>query len=167
MKPTLSTVPTDSVIYQRLQGASFYDCHAMAIPPTELSALALYLQVVAHTPGWVNTLMALRNRMVQLVGLKNLGHLGDVDANKPAADYRVGDRVGIFSIIHLTDDEVILTDIDKHLKVELSVRKQPGKVSISTVVHTHNALGRFYMLFVAPLHRRIVPATLRGASFAA
>lgn len=165
MTAKISTVPPDSVIYQRLQGASFYDCHAIDIPPTDKSALALYLQVVADTPGWVNALMALRNRMVQLVGLKNLGHLGDVDAGKPAIDYRVGDRVGIFSIIHLADEEVILTDIDRHLRVELSLRKQPGKVSISTVVHTHNLLGRFYMLFVTPLHRRIVPATLRRAKF--
>lgn len=64
MIPTISTVPPDSVIYQRLQGASFYDCHAMDIPPTDKSALALYLQVVADTPGWVNALMALRNRAV-------------------------------------------------------------------------------------------------------
>ncbi|MET0321555.1 MAG: DUF2867 domain-containing protein [Duganella sp.] len=167
MNPTTATVPPDSIIFQRLQGASFYDCYALDIAPSDETALAMYLQVVAHTPGWVNALMALRNRMVQLAGLKNLGHLGDVDPSKPATAYRLGDRVGIFSIVHLSDEEVILTDIDKHLKVELSVRKHPRKVSVSTVVHTHNALGRFYMLFVAPLHRRIVPATLRRARFAA
>lgn len=163
MHPYLSPVPPDSIIFQRLHGADFYDCHAMSIPATGQSALALYLQVVAGTPRWVNALMALRNRVVQLAGLKNLGHLGDVDPAKPASAYRLGERVGIFSIVNLSEEEVILTDIDRHLKVELSVRRHESKVSVSTVVHTHNALGRFYMLFVAPLHRRIVPATLRRA----
>jgi hypothetical protein len=30
----------------------------------------------------------------------------------------------------------------------------------TTIVQTHNMLGRVYMAFVAPMHRRIVPATL-------
>ena len=77
---------------------------------------------------------------------------------------RAGDLVGIFSIVYLSNAEVILCDIDKHLKVEVSVCKAADKVSVSTVVHTHNTLGRIYMLFVAPLHRRIVPASLRQAS---
>lgn len=29
-----------------------------------------------------------------------------------------------------------------------------------TIVQTHSLLGRVYMAFVAPMHRRIVPATL-------
>nr|WP_233224772.1 DUF2867 domain-containing protein [Thiomonas sp. X19] len=33
-------------------------------------------------------------------------------------------------------------------------------LAVSTVVHLHNLLGRVYMLLVAPIHRRIVPATL-------
>ena len=154
-------VPPQSEIAKRLPGADFHDCYEMAIAPTDESALALYLQVVATTPAWVNTLMALRNRIVRFVGLKNLGHLGDFKAGKAAGDYQVGDRVGIFSIRHLSEQEVILGDTDKHLNVEVSVCKLNDKVAVSTIVHTHNTLGRFYMLFVAPIHRRIVPATLR------
>jgi len=154
-------VPPQSEIAKRLPGADFYDCYETAIMPTDESALALYLQVVAATPEWVNTLMALRNRIVQFVGLKNLGHLGDFKAGKPAGDYRVGDRVGIFSIRYLSEHEVILGDADKHLNVEVSVCKLNDRVAVSTVVHTHNMLGRVYMLFVAPVHRLIVPATLR------
>jgi hypothetical protein len=154
-------IPPQSEIAKRLPGADFHDCYETAIAPTDKSALALYLQVVSTTPAWVNTLMALRNRIVSVVGLKNLGHLGDFTTSKPADAYRIGDRVGIFSIRYLSDEEVILGDSDKHLNVEVSVCKLNGRVAVSTIVHTHNMLGRFYMLFVAPLHRRIVPATLR------
>jgi hypothetical protein len=156
-----TAVPPQSEIAKRLPGADFHDCYETAIGPTDESALALYLRVAATTPAWVNTLMALRNRIVRFVGLKNLGHLGDFKAGKTAGDYRVGDRVGIFSIRYLSEQEVILGDSDKHLNVEVSVCKLQDRVAVSTVVHTHNMLGRFYMLFVAPIHRRIVPATLR------
>jgi hypothetical protein len=160
-----TAIPQHSEIARHLGGADFQDCYQVAIAPTSLSALELYLQVVAATPRWVNAMMTLRNRIVQFVGLKNLGALGDTDHAKPAGAYRLGDRVGIFSIIYLSEHEVILGDADKHLNVEVSVCKLPDKVAVSTVVHTHNALGRIYMLFVAPAHRRIVPATLRNAGF--
>ena len=34
-------------------------------------------------------------------------------------------------------------------------------LEVATVVHTHNAFGRLYMLPVAPVHRLIVPHLLR------
>jgi hypothetical protein len=165
MNITTTAVPPHTQIAGKLRGADFHDCYETDLAPTALTALELYLRVVATTPGWVNTAMALRNRIVQLAGLKNLGLLSDIDQSKPASAYNVGDRVGIFTIAYLSEQEIILGDSHKHLNVNLSVCKLPGKVAVSTVVHTKNALGRLYMLFVAPAHRRIVPATLRKASF--
>jgi hypothetical protein len=159
-------VPSESVIHRRLKGAYYYDCYSQEVPPGSGTALELYLKVVATTPAWINALMALRNRVVRLAGLKNLGHLGDFDKNKPASNYHLGDRVGIFSIVYLSDEEIILGDSDKHLDVEVSVCKVDSRVAVSTVVHTHNALGRFYMLFVTPLHKRIVPASMKQARLA-
>lgn len=160
-------IPADAQISRYLPGADFHDCYQLPLPDssTPPSALALYLDVVSRTPAWVDALMATRNRAVALVGLKNLGQLGAVDRAKPAEAYRVGDRVGIFKLLQLSDDEVILGDADKHLEVRLSVfrrRSAAGpSVAVSTVVHIHNLLGRVYMLAVAPVHKRIVPAMLR------
>ncbi|HEY0587344.1 MAG TPA: DUF2867 domain-containing protein, partial [Pseudoduganella sp.] len=81
---------------------------------------------------------------------------------KPASEYRVGDRAGIFSLLYLSEDEVLLGDSDKHLDVVLSVCKLPqGVVSVSTIVHVHNWLGRLYMLPVTPLHKIIVKTMLK------
>jgi len=38
-------------------------------------------------------------------GLKNLGGLRGVDPGKPLADYRPGQRVGIFTLISVSDDD--------------------------------------------------------------
>ena len=163
-RPVLATaVPPHSEIARHLPDSDFHDCYELAIAPTGRTALALYLDVVARTPGWVDRLMALRNRVAGWFGLKNLGHLNGATARRPASEYKLGDRVGIFSILYLSDEEVILGDKDKHLQVRVSVRKLAGPrsaIAVATVVHIHNLLGRVYMLFVAPVHRRIVPAML-------
>lgn len=161
-----SNVPLESAIDERLPGAYFYDCYAIAVPNTSRTALGHFLTAVANTPPWVNRLMALRNKLVQLVGLKDLGGLGGFDRSKPESAYAPGDRVGIFTIISNTDNEALLGDCDKHLDVVLSVFKSPpcsnsiSSISITTVVHVRNLLGRVYMLPVTPLHKLIAPAVL-------
>jgi hypothetical protein len=166
MKTTVSKVelPAASAIARELPGAYFHDCYAVAVNNQGRSAIETYLAAVSKTPRWVNALMALRNTLVALLGLKNLGHLGALTAAKPASSYQVGDRVGIFSLLLLTHDEIILGDNDHHLsvKVSLSTRTQglQQEVLLATVVHVHNRLGRIYMLLVAPVHRLIAPAML-------
>jgi hypothetical protein len=100
------------------------------------------------------------------VGLKNQGSFAQgVDQKKPAAAYQAGDRMGIFTVMHVANDEFIMGDDDKHLKVQISVCKTmvDGRLQlvVSTVVHEHNWLGWVYMLFVGPAHKIIAPATVR------
>ena len=154
-------VPSSSIVYRYLPAAYFADCYELKSTPSDSSALEFYLRNVAQTPRWVNALMLIRNRIVGLFGLKNLGTLGAVDANKTAADYQVGERVGIFSIYYLSHNEVILTDADKHLTAKVSFYKNNDTVAASTVVHTHNWAGRIYLFFVVPVHRIIVPRMLK------
>lgn len=163
-KPVRCDIPSGSHIAQSLAHNDFADSYRFDDLWPDMDALQTYLHIVARTPGWMNTLMALRNQAVRLVGLKHLGNLSTGIGNKPASAYQVGDRVGIFSLKHLHSDEVIVFDDDKHLRVQLSLLKHQvsGKpvVSLSTVVHIHNRLGRFYMAIVGPVHSVIVPRML-------
>jgi hypothetical protein len=154
-------VPAASRLHGATASAHFHDSYRMAVAPDCRSALQFYLDTVVHTPAWVDRLMALRNAVVSRIGLKDLGALGAFDRSKPASAYRAGDRVGIFTLLHVSDDEVILGDSDRHLDVQVSVYRSHGELAMSTVVHVHRMLGHVYMLFVAPVHRRIVPAVMR------
>ncbi|PRC92059.1 DUF2867 domain-containing protein [Solimicrobium silvestre] len=157
-------VPVNSQISQHLENAHFYDAFQLNLAPCKRTALEIYLEVIAKTPSWISFLMALRNRAAPMFGLKDLGPLGNVQSCKPSTSYRVGDRVGIFTIHSMTDDEVILTDSDKHLEAKISVCKSlhgtANAVTVSTVVHVHNLLGHVYLFFVVPFHKRIVPSML-------
>lgn len=165
-RATPATVPPASAINARLPGAYFHDCYLISVPDQTQTALSYFLTALTHTPPWVDSLMALRNKMVRLVGLKDLGGLGQLNPSKPASVYVPGDRVGIFTLISNAPDEALLGDRDKHLDVVLSVYKHPPgqdgvqSISVTTVVHVHNLLGRIYMLPVTPLHRLIAPAML-------
>jgi hypothetical protein len=163
---TRSDVPSESAINARLSGAYFYDCHTVAVHDATQTALGYFLSALASTPRWVDGLMALRNKMVRLVGLKDLGGLSELGQLKPASEYQPEERVGIFTLISNSPNEALLGDNDKHLEVVLSIYKHPPgtdgvqSVSVTTVVHIKNVLGRIYMIPVAPLHRLIAPAVL-------
>jgi hypothetical protein len=161
-------VPPASEIARQLPGAYFYDSYEGVLQPADAakSAMELSLQTFLKTPVWVDVAMRLRNRVGALVGFKNLGALSALDRDKKRSDYRVGDRVGIFTLQYLSENEVILGDSDKHLDVSVSVckltRNGVVSVAVSTVVHVHNRWGNLYMFFVGPAHKVIAPTTLRN-----
>lgn len=161
-----ANVPASSELYKTLSDAYYSDSYAFHSTKTDRVALQVWLDHASQIPSWVNILMASRNKIVSLFGLKNIGHLGDLDVNKLTSEYKVGDKVGIFTLLFLSDHEIILGDSDKHLDVRISVYTmvdKPSFVSISTVVHVHNFFGKLYMFFVAPLHKVIVPSSIKRA----
>lgn len=166
--PAKTCVPKSSAIAAYLPGAYFHDSWAIAAEDPSLSALGQFLRALLATPPWVNQLMSIRNNAVSALGLKNLGTLSQLDQAKPASAYQAGERVGIFTLIANSADEALLGDKDKHLDVVLSVHKaaeeKSGRVlvTVTTVVHVHNWLGRLYMLPVAPMHRIIAPTVLKA-----
>ena len=158
--------PPGSRIAAMLPGAYFHDAWAMTASQPELTALDQFLLAARKTPRWVEACMGLRNRVVRRLGLKDLGGLSSLAAHRTARDYRPGDRVGIFTLFDNDPDEALLGDRDRHLDVMLSVHKsaptatQPVFVTVTTVVHVHNLLGRLYMLPVTPMHKLITPVVL-------
>lgn len=159
-------VPPQSVLAPSLATADFADSYLLPDPDPARGLLQTYLALSARTPAWMAALMALRNRVVRLVGLKDLGGLAARQRGKPAEAYRIGDRVGIFTLEQQRPDELVIGDRDQHLHVRLSLLRlaQPGggsRLALSTVVHEHNRLGRIYMWVVGPVHSLIVPLMLR------
>ncbi|OEE63801.1 hypothetical protein A1OO_09760 [Enterovibrio norvegicus FF-33] len=156
-------IPNHVMLKQYSDQASFSDNHVREIPYQGETAMDIYLQVMNNTPKWVGALMRLRNRITSAIGLKHLGNFDDFAPVK--TDYKVGDRVGIFTMIYHSPVEVIMEDQDKHLDVKVSFHITPNgnraTVTASTVVHVKNRLGNVYMFFVGPIHKLIVPATLK------
>lgn len=166
-KPYPGTPAQGSLIAQRLAGASFHDTWCVPSMDAQQSALGHFIGAATSTPGWIEACMKARNRVGKMVGLKDLGTLSAIDPDKPAKDYRRGDRMGIFTMLENTFDEALFGDSDTHLNVVLSLHRQPHPddgqgvlIRLTTVVHVKNWLGHLYMLPVAPMHKLITPAVL-------
>ncbi|MEG2802569.1 DUF2867 domain-containing protein [Stenotrophomonas sp.] len=153
-------VPVDAgnVLHAQRPGADFVHACQAAVPRAGRSALQAYRDMAATVPAWFDGLMAVRNRGMRLLGMK---HLGSLRAVPDAPDPRPGDRLGIFTVQQCTPDAIVLEDDDRHLHVQVALQWRGDWLEIATVVHTHNAFGRLYMLPVAPIHRWIVPRLLR------
>ncbi|MFA7268770.1 MAG: DUF2867 domain-containing protein [Sterolibacterium sp.] len=157
-------VPKHSEIGKHLAGAQAFDAFAVPLDGRRRSALEIYIEVMASSPEWINCLMAVRNRAVGLFGLKPLGRLNDIDTARKPETYRVGNRVGIFSIVYLAEREVILVESDRHLEAKVSLclsgEGQDSSAVLSTVIHVRNLLGHAYLLAVWPAHKLMFPAML-------
>jgi len=167
-RPREVPMPLTGRVAELQKGADFCDAWCVDSDAVQRSALELFIEAAKQTPRWVSTCMDIRNRVVARLGLKDLGGISAVPDKNAASAYRVGERVGIFTLIENSFDEALLGDSDKHLDVVLSVQRQAHPdgqritVTVSTVVHIHNLLGRLYMLPVKPMHRLIVPTVMRA-----
>jgi len=148
--------------FPRIDYADAYRVRLPAGSPRDIDSLTRAL--LGAAPGWVRALMALRDRLVGLIGLKTSKR--GVRGLERAA-FQPGESFGIFRVFARTADEIMLGEDDRHLDFRVSVLLQRERGAdwavVTTVVRFHGWFGRAYFLPVRPLHRLIVPAMLRSA----
>jgi Protein of unknown function (DUF2867) len=128
-----------------LAGAQFVDAYSIAIDGAALDARQAAEKMLARAPRWIEMLLALRNFLVAPLGLKTSA------PDEPGAR----DIIGIFPVVRQTPDRLVAGLNDKHLDFRLVVDVA------TTLVLTHNLLGRTYLAIIRPFHRLVVPAMLR------
>ena len=140
-----------------LAGAQFTDAFRVSINGINLNARRAAEKLLAHNPGWIDALLRLRNTLVRPFGLKTSGF------GEPAS----GGMIGIFPVISETPERIVAGFDDRHLDFRVVVdveASRPGhRVTATTLVRTHNLLGRAYLAVVLPFHRLIVRSLLRHA----
>ncbi|WP_338694355.1 DUF2867 domain-containing protein [Bradyrhizobium sp. 26S5] len=140
-----------------LAGAQFIDAFRIATTHRDLDARHAAEAMVARQPRWIEWLIALRNLLVAPLGLKTSG----------AADGVARDMIGIFPVVSETPERLVAGFNDKHLDFRLVVDVAPEgparSITATTLVLTHNRIGRAYLAVILPFHRLIVPAMLRKA----
>jgi len=138
-----------------LAGAQFVDAFSITLDDDALDARHAAAKMLGHQPRWIKGLMSLRHRLVTPFGLKTSAPAGTGAA----------DTVGIFPIVSETSDRLVAGFDDKHLDfrvvVDVTTAGQTQRVTATTLVLTHNLLGRVYLTIVLPFHRLIVRALLR------
>lgn len=146
-----------------LDGLDYADAFWIGREIRDLEQLTDFSRAVFGVPPLsVRALFHLRNRIASLFGLRTSGDpTPERSANPPGLE----DRVGLFTVMGVADDELVLGEDDRHLDFRVSVLRQdgPGRpgVTVTTLVHFHNLLGQAYFAAVKPFHRLIVPVMMR------
>ena len=152
---TVHEVPPAVDTNTLLAGAQFVDAYCVAVDDRTLDARHAAECMIGRLPRWAEVLISLRNILVAPFGLKTSG------ASKTAPR----EMIGIFPIVSQTPDRLVAGFNDKHLDfrvvVDVATSGATQKVTLTTLVLTHNRLGRTYLAVIMPFHRLIVRTLLR------
>jgi hypothetical protein len=159
-------LPSQSAIATAFKSVNLADAYSIQLPsgasknPDVLARFIFSVQ-----PSWIGALTNVRDAIVAGLGLKTARQLATLSGD-PAAR-----RISIFRVFGTSETEVVLGENDKHLDFRVSILCTPdsppstgSQLTLSTVVHCHNRLGRTYLSVIAPFHRQVVKASLRRAA---
>lgn len=138
-----------------LAGAQFIDAFRVEIGAAAVDAREACTRMVLHGPRWIDALTRLRNLLVTPLGLKTSGE------GAPAP----GGLIGLFPVVSETPERLIAGFNDHHLDFRLVVDvggdATGRQVTSTTLVRTHNLLGRTYLALIMPFHKLVVRSMMR------
>lgn len=155
-----SMCPPDSQLPDFLAKTDFEDAFAFKVPASGYTMEEIYLKVFNTAPSWVEYALRLRNLLVAPFGLKT-----EIEQDKTPL-VREGEKVGIFKIYKIYENELIAGENDKHLNFRVSVHrstKAPTTLTVTTIVQYNNSLGKAYMTLIRPIHKMVVKSILKSA----
>jgi Protein of unknown function (DUF2867) len=139
-----------------LAGAQFADAFRITVTDAKLDARGAAERIFSRSPRWVKLLLDLRNSIVAPFGLKT----------SAAREAKAGGMVGMFPVLSETPQQLIAGFNDHHLDFRVVVDVNPvdggrdQQVTTTTLVLTHNRLGRAYLMVIMPFHRLIAKSML-------
>jgi hypothetical protein len=152
-----SDVPSGSMLSRDvIEHAYFRDSYRAPLNRRDLGIVDVFFAIFAHHPLWMKLLLIVRNKIASFAGLdaptaSEILHVEIKDR------YVVGEKIGVWPIFALSEDEVVAGRNNKHMDFRLSVLKVPDgdrtSVVVSTICTVHNRFGKLYLFFVVPFHR--------------
>jgi len=154
-------VLVDTRLANLLPDTSFADAYRISgVMPVLNARQASQAIFDVPPPRWAEALMAVRNRVVGWFGLK---------PGVRRVSSAGGDMIGMFPVLAESAGEMLLGLDDRHLDFRVAVTVLPAdpdarQITLTTVVRTHNLLGRVYLAVILPFHRVIVRSMLNRAA---
>lgn len=148
--------------------ATWSDAWEAPLTRRDATAFDLFTATMGPQPVWLDAALRLRDLIGGLFGIRPVGAFSqETRANPPdRASVAKGDRLGIFTVLDIEDDELFVGEDDRHLDYRLVFQRdmEGGRFVVAMMLRTHNLLGRLYMLPVSPVHRHLVRRMLLQAS---
>jgi len=157
MKILKTIIPEQSEYKNFINQIDYSDTFKMIVENQNISIESIYIDMFATMPKWINQLMFVRNKIVGIFGLK-------VESLMPKkmTTLKVGEKIGMFTIYFISENEVIAGEDDKHLNFRVSILRIDEEVMVSTFVKYNNLFGKIYMFLIMPFHQMIVIAMMKN-----
>ncbi|MCA6113148.1 DUF2867 domain-containing protein [Bradyrhizobium cenepequi] len=160
-------VPPGSMLSREvIEHAYFRDSYRAPLSRRELDIVDVFFGIFAHHPLWMKLLLIVRNKVASLAGL-DAPTTSEVLNVEIKDRYVVGEKIGVWPIFSLSEDEVVAGRNNKHMDFRLSVLKVPDgdrtSVVVSTICTVHSLSGKLYLFFVVPFHRYGVQKLMANA----
>ncbi len=152
-------LPEQSVIKHFIESLDYVDAYKVKLTNESQDASAIYRAIFNHPPKWVMVLMNIRNKIVGIFGL-------DTGAGSKVEEIEkltIGDKHGVFRIFDIQTNEIIAGEDDSHLNFRVSVLKENGYLTLSTLVHYNSKFGKVYFFIVKPFHKVVVKVMMNKA----
>lgn len=135
-------LPDSALLARALPHVDWCDAYAVSFPggppgdPQDWADL-----IFRSPPRWVGILFGVREAVVRLLGIERGGR-------------------HVFDPVVQSRREVLLGTDQGHLSFRVSVRLEPTRVVLSTIVDVHNRRGRLYSAVVRRVHPPVVRSML-------
>ncbi|MGI8823523.1 MAG: DUF2867 domain-containing protein [Acidimicrobiia bacterium] len=139
-----------SLAFRDIPVPDFADVVVVPLPPgapTDPTVWARAIFSGSDAPGWVRALLALRQALVGLIGVRRAGP-------------------SVFAVSEAVGEEALIATDDRHLdfRVAVGVDAGGGLVRVTTAVRLHGIRGRLYFAPVRLLHAPVVQTMTRRAA---
>jgi hypothetical protein len=152
-----TTPPSDGVVAESYGDADFIDAYVVRLPsdvPYPMKEIAD--RAFGSRAGWITVLLRIRDATMSRAGVKTTD---DMRGSQPLPG-----RVDFFPVLSEQEHEIVMGEDDRHLDFRLSLQRrfdQEGAFVIATtVVRSHNLLGRAYLAAVRPFHDVVARSSL-------
>jgi hypothetical protein len=139
-----------------IESAYFSDSYSAPLINEKAGIVEIFFGIFGHHPKWMKIVIIIRNKIVSLFGL-DTSTSAEILQPQIKSHYAVGDKIGPWSIYHLTQDELVAGRDNKHLDFRLSVLRMADagepSVVVSTICNVHNLFGKVYLFFIVPFHK--------------
>lgn len=153
--------PPGGMAAGRYKDAALLDSYAVILPKgTDVDARRVAELTLGDQPAVVRALMGLRDGIMARLGVLTSRQMREASDGLAKIDF--------FPITAESASEIELGMKDRHLDFQvwftLDDVEQGLRARSTTVVRTHNLLGRAYIAVIRPFHAAIVRAALRRAA---
>jgi len=148
-----NTIPESSMLETSNIKFDYIDTFNIQLERSDVKPWELIVAFFACSPHWLNSILRLRNKIINVLGLK----ADIIDLHEMHPPFSKGAQCGLFKLYDIDELESVMGEDNFHLDFRLSLQIDKEKrLHITTAIKFNNVFGKIYLALIKPFHKFIV-----------